>query len=108
MNKIVINGNVFETNGKTISICNGTVIVDGNIIKNGLVENINVTIQGDVEKIDCSGSVNVEGNVIGNIDCGGSVDINRDVKGSIKCGGSCTCGTVSGDIVAGGSINCRR
>lgn len=104
MNRIVINGNVTETNGRSVSINDGTVIVDGKIIQSRITGNINVTIQGDVEKINCTGSVNVEGNVVGSIDCGGSAHVTGDIKGNIDCGGSCTCGNVGGDINAGGSV----
>lgn len=108
MNKVIINGQVFETSGKNITINNGTIIIDGTVIQEGLTGSINVAIYGDVEKINCGGSVSVEGNVLGDIDCGGSANIRGDVKGSVDCGGSCTCGNVGGDIDAGGSVRCTR
>lgn len=80
-------------NGKTIQECNSG--------------DIKVTIEGDVNKIDCGGSVEVHGNS-GSIDCGGSCEVSGDVKGDIDAGGSETCGNVSGDIDAGGSVRCRR
>ena len=80
-------------NGKTIQECNSG--------------DVKVTIEGDVNKIDCGGSVEVHGNS-GSIDCGGSCEVSGDVKGDIDAGGSETCGNVSGDIDAGGSVRCRR
>ena len=95
MNRITING-------KTIT-CSGTNVVI-NKCNSG---DIKVIIEGDVNKIDCGGSVEVHGNS-GNIDCGGSCEVDGDVKGDIDAGGSVTCGNVSGDIDAGGSVRCRR
>ena len=86
MNRITING-------KTIQECNSG--------------DIKVTIEGDVNKIDCGGSVEVHGNS-GSIHCGGSCEVSGDVKGDIYAGGSVTCGNVSGDIDAGGRVRCRR
>lgn len=101
MNRITING-------KTIT-CSGTkkVIVDGNIIQECNSGDLKVIIEGNVNKIDCDGSVEVHGNS-GNIDCGGSCEVGGDVEGDIAAGGSVTCGNVSGDIDAGGSVRCRR
>lgn len=108
MNKVIVNGKVIETSGRNITIQNGTIIIDGDVVQDGLTGNINVSIHGDVEKINCGGSVSVEGNVLGDVDCGGSATIRGDVKGSVDCGGSCTCGNVGGDIDAGGSVRCTR
>ena len=83
------------------------IAVDGKTIQECNSGDIKVTIEGDVNKIDCGGSVEVHGNS-GSIDCGGSCEVNGDVKGDIDAGGSVTCGNVSGDIDAGGSVRCRR
>ena len=107
MNKIVINGKTINTNGTCVSINNGRIVVDGKVLQDNLCGDINVVIHGDVNKIDCEGSVEVDGNS-GNIDCGGSASVGGYVNGNVDCGGSCTCGNVSGDIDAGGSVKCRR
>lgn len=107
MNKITINGETIICSGTNVVTDNGKVIVDGNIIQECNSGDIKVTIEGDVNKIDCDGSVEVHGNS-GNIDCGGSCEVDGDVKGDINAGGSVTCGNVSGDIDAGGSVRCRR
>lgn len=60
-----------------------------------------------MNKIECSGSVEVHGNS-GEVECGGNCAVSRDVSGDIDCGGSCTCGNVSGDIDAGGSVKCIK
>lgn len=107
MNRITINGKTITCLGSNVVINNGKVIVDGKIIQECRSGDIKVAIEGDVNKIDCSGSVTIRGNA-GNIDCGGSCEVNGDVKGNIDAGGSVTCGNVLGDIDAGGSVKCRR
>lgn len=92
MNKITINGKTITCSGSNVVINNGKVIVDGNIIQKCSSYDIKVVIEGDVNKIDCVGSVEVHGNS-GNIDCGGSCEVSGDVDG---------------DIDAGGSVRCRR
>ena len=73
----------------------------------GHASNIEVIIHGDVEKIDCAGSVTVHGNA-GSIACSGSCHIDGDVNGHIAATGSLTCGNISGNINAGGSVRCGR
>lgn len=107
MNRITINGKTITCSGTNVVINNGKVIVDGNIVQECNSGDIKVTIEGNVNKIDCGGSVEVHGNS-GSIDCGGSCKVSGDVKGDIDAGGSVTCGNVSGDIDAGGSVRCRR
>lgn len=104
---ITINGQTIRCFGNNVVIQNGNVIVDGKVIQSDIGNNAKVVINGDVNKIDCSGSVEVHGNS-GPIDCGGSCTVDGDVNGSIDAGGSITCGKVSGDIDAGGSVRCRR
>ena len=106
-NSVTINGQTITCSGSNIIIQNGKVIVDGKVIQSELCGNVEVVINGDVNKIDCSGSVEVHGNS-GSIDCGGSCTIEGDVNGDIDAGGSITCGNVSGDIDAGGGVRCRR
>ena len=104
---IVINGQTFSCSGNNVVIQNGAVIVDGKVIQSDIGNNVKVVINGDVNKITCSGSVEVHGNS-GSIDCGGSCTVDGDVNGNIDAGGSITCGNVSGDIDAGGSVRCKR
>ena len=104
---VTINGQTITCSGSNITILNGKVIVDGNIIQSDIGNNAKVIINGDVNKIECSGSVEVHGNS-GSIDCGGSCTVDGEVKGNIDAGGSVECGNVSGDIDAGGSVRCRR
>lgn len=95
-----------QCNGNNVVISNGKVIVDGTIIAtygNGA----QITINGDVNNIECTGSVEVKGNSA-YIDCGGSCTVGGKVLGRINAGGSVRCGDAYGDISAGGSVHCTR
>ena len=61
---------------------NGKIVVDGKTVLSNVGNNIRVVINGDVNKIDCCGSVEVHGNS-GTIDCGGSCAVDGDVNGNI-------------------------
>jgi len=104
---VTINGQTVSCYGNNITISNGNVIVDDKVVHSDIGNNTQIVINGDVNKIDCSGSVEVHGNS-GTIDCGGSCVVDGDVNGNIDAGGSITCGNVSGDIDAGGSVSYRR
>jgi hypothetical protein len=103
---ITVNGETITCSGSSIAIQNN-IVVDGKIIKSDIGHNAQVVINGNVNKIVCSGSVEVHGDS-GAIDCGGSCTVGGEVVGNIDAGGSVTCGNVSGDIDAGGSVRCRR
>ena len=106
-NNVIINGQTINCSGNNITIQNGKVIVDGKVIKSDLCGDVKVVVNGDVNKLNCSGSVEVHGNC-GSIDCSGSCKIDGDVNGNIDASGSVTCGKVSGDIDASGSVRCKR
>lgn len=91
MNRITINGKTITCSGNSVVINGDNIIVDGKIIQN-CTGDIRVVIDGNVDKIECAGSVEVHGDA-GNIDCGGSCEI---------------AGAVNGDVDAGGSVRCRR
>ena len=104
---VIINGQSITCSGSNITIQNGKVIVDGKVIQSDLYGDVKVVVNGNVDKIDYSGSVEVHGNC-GSIDCSGSCKIDGDVNGNIDASGSVTCGKVSGDIDASGSVRCKR
>ena len=106
---IIINGEkiTLTNSGSNITINNGKIIVDDKIVRSELASKVEVTINGDVGSINCSGSVIVYGNT-GSIDCGNSCTVNGDVHGDIDAGNSVTCGNVTGDIDAGNSVRYRR
>ncbi len=105
----VVNGvKINVPKGATISIKNGEVYINGTKYEGeGLKgkEAVNIIVEGEVNSVDCLGSVTVNGQVCGSIDCGGSVTISGDMEGDIDCGGSVLVkGKHSGRIDAGGSV----
>jgi hypothetical protein len=107
MASITVNGQTFTVSGRDVSIVNGKVIVDGNEIT-GIGDQKEVVIkwEGPVANLRADrGSIEVTGNVEGNVKAGGSVTCG-DVNGEVDAGGSVNCGNVGKDVDAGGSINC--
>ncbi|HFD2033575.1 TPA: hypothetical protein ACF2DD_002152 [Clostridium perfringens] len=110
---ININGKKTVVKGNNVNIVNNKIFVDGKeYTEHDELQSeykiLNVIIEGNVDKINCQGSVEVRGNVKNAIDCGGSVSVVGDVDGSIDCGGSCNIvGTHIGEIDAGGSVNIK-
>lgn len=56
-NSVTINGQTFTCSGSNITISNGNVIVDGNMIQTNIGNNAKVIVNGNVNEIDCSGTV---------------------------------------------------
>ena len=104
---VTINGKKISGSGSNIVISNGKVVVDGQIVQSEAGNDIHVVIDGNINKLECTGSVEVHGDV-NFIDCGGSCTVNGNVKGGVNAGGSIHCGTVEGNIAAGGSVHCKR
>lgn len=118
--KVVVNGQtVFGNTKDVIKIDNGRVYVNDILIE-GLVDfeltiktskdqpeiktnNFNVTVYGNVNKVNTVGRVSVTGNT-GKIDTTGRVEVGGDVNGNINTTGSVTCGKVSGNIDTVGKV----
>lgn len=93
-----ININGVTVSGTSIVVRNGKVIVDGKDVTLADVKEINVTITGNVDKleVDACQTISVKGDV-GNVKTlSGTVTITGDVKGSVQ--------TMSGDVDCEGSI----
>lgn len=91
--KVTVNGNVFQTNGGSLSIDgNGNVIINGETVLNIESKNIEVNIVGDVGNLQTtSGDIKVEGTVKGSVKTvSGDVQVNVGVTGDVQ--------TVSGDV----------
>ena len=107
MNRVVINGQVFETEGN-ISVVNGRVVVGGKTLTELKETTIRIEVVGDLISLTTDSSVSVNGNVRGNVDAHGSIQIDGSVGGNVKAGGSVQCGNVGGNMGAGGSIICNN
>ena len=106
MNRIVINGVVFEVEGNNISIQNGKVKVDGKDINVELGTNATLKVEGYLMNLTTDRSVEC-GNVQGDVDAGGSVHCGN-VEGNIDAGGSVHGSGVGGNIDAGGSVSINK
>jgi len=122
MSTITINGKTYITKGNDISIIDGIVSVDGNIIEAGLSGNVKITwdgplanlrADGDVTcenvngKLDAGGNIHIKGNVNSNVNSGGSVHVSGNVGGNVQAGGSITAKDVGGYARASGSLHCN-
>jgi hypothetical protein len=109
MNRININGVQIDVpSGSKVSCSNGVITVNGAPYdgKSGKASGIvKIELHGNPCSITSDESVDVHGNVLGNVDAGGSVKC-QSVGGEVDAGGSITCGDVQGDADAGGSIAC--
>lgn len=106
MTKIIRNGNCTSiSNGGTISIINGKVLVDGKPLDQFNVSDvnekeINITIQGEVDHIDIDycNRITVNSNVKRVKTNQGDIDITGDVDGDVHTNmGDVTCGNIKGD-----------
>lgn len=111
-NKAIVNNVEIDIpEGASVSIKNNKVYINGKEYKDEKLENkepINIIVNGNAENISCGNSVEVKGNVTGDIDCGNSVKIGGDMLGDIDCGNSVNIsGNHTGDIDAGGSVRIK-
>jgi phage baseplate assembly protein gpV len=122
MGVVVVNGTRVEVpDGSNVSVINGVIYIDDQpfggdskptgvtkLVIEGAVVNIktdraSVEVHGEVKgDVDAGGSVTC-GNVGGKVSSGGSANC-RDVNGNVSAGGSVNCGKVSGKVSAGGSV----
>jgi len=98
MNNIRINNTTIS--GKSITIKDGKVIVDGTEVNTGDSKTINIEVQGNLESLDADycHSISVTGHagriktMAGDVNCG-------DVGGNVQTmSGDIKCGAVSGDV----------
>lgn len=94
--KVTIDGREFS--GRSISISGDRVIVDGVQVEGSLSGPISVTVNGDVESLQCIESARVTGS------CGSVKTVSGDVYcaavgGNVQTvSGDVTCGPVSGGV----------
>lgn len=98
MASISVNGVTISGLGRSVVIHDGKVIVDGKDVTPADVKEINITINGNVDKVeaDACQTISVTGDV-GNVKTlSGDITVTGDVKGSVQ--------TMSGDVDCGGSV----
>lgn len=105
MNKIIVNGKAYEVgSGKSISVINGVVMVDGKQVGDEVSGVVEIKFEGDLASLKTDANVTCK-NVNGGIEAGGNVSCDN-VVGTIDAGGNVSCDDVSGDIDAGGNVQC--
>ncbi|AYC51937.1 hypothetical protein [Bacillus licheniformis] len=103
--KVTVNGVTYE--GNNITITNNEVLIDGKAVESSVSGVVKVKIEGTPAKVYSDASVEVKGDVLGDVDSGGSVNCGN-IKGNVDAGGSVRCGTVGGSVDAGGSVRMGR
>lgn len=104
MNIVTINGKTYKVEGK-VSFVNGTIFANGKKVQDYEEaekdeKKINISIEGDVEKIDVDvcDSITVSGSVKNIKTTSGDVEVEGDVDGDVQTvSGDINCGNVSGD-----------
>ena len=106
MNTITINGHTYHVSGNNISVINNDVIVNGVKINTGekLKDIVTIKFDGCLATLHSDVSVDVLGDVRGNVTAGGSVKCEK-VGGDVSAGGSVRCSQIDGRVVAGGSVH---
>ena len=97
MNKIIINGEQFTTTDRNIVVKNNKVIVNGDIIKEGLQGDVHIIFEGDLANLDCT-TATINGDVRGSVD-GTTINVQGNVGGDID-GTTVNCGNVQGNVDA--------
>ena len=103
---IVINGVRHEVEGNNISVRNGSIYVDNNLVVGELKGIVEIKFEGSLANLSSDTSVSVNGNVEGKADSRGSMTIQGDVKGSASSGGSMSCKNIGNNASSGGSMTC--
>lgn len=105
---VSVNGKTVRVRGSNIVVINDKIIVDGKSLDESMdFKNITVIVEGNCNKLDACGDVEIKGNC-GSVDCSGSCHIVGNVEGNVDACGSVTCGDVGGDIDASGSVRCTK
>ena len=109
MNTIKINGVTIETNGRSVSIKNGHVSIDGNEITKGVADKFVIEINGRLENLSAdkcesitiSGTAGTIKTMSGDVTCGAVAGAVATMSGDIKCGAiGGAVSTMSGDVSA--------
>lgn len=114
MNTCYVNGKKYQfPDNASVCIENGNVKVNGKLFVDGKEfeeKVINITIEGNVEKLESgSADTTINGNC-GGIKCGsGDIVIKGDVSGDVSTGsGDVECCNISGSVRTGsGDVNCK-
>lgn len=96
-NKIIINGKTYEVSGSNVSIANGKIYVNNELLVTDKFEKeITIVWEGDLASLKCNNSI-IKGSVKGDIDCN-SITVENNVEGNIDANTVQIKGNVTGDV----------
>lgn len=102
----IINGKTYPDGN--ISVINDVIYINGKKVDDNdsifTEKKIIITCE-TCGAISSQHSVDVKGNITGNVNARGSISCDR-IDGSVDCGGSVNCDDIGGNVNAGGSVNC--
>ena len=108
---IIINGKTIITNGGSIQVGNGKIIIDGVDMTPDSKE-INIEVVGNVEtlEVDTCNKVKITGDVKSVKSHNGNIDIGGNVSGDVSThNGNIDCGDVQGSVTTrNGNIKHRK
>lgn len=103
--QIQVNGKNY-TGGGSISVVGNIVYIDGKIADSfDDTKKTEITVLCNVDKITSDESINIAGNVTGDVSAKGNVNCD-DIKGSVTAEGNVNCDDIGGDVIASGNVNC--
>lgn len=100
--KVKINGKTYI--GNNIVVDGNSVIVDGVKQEDSFEGKIEVKVLCNVKKIISDKSININGDIHGNVEAKTNINCN-DISGDVKAGTSINCDDIDGDATAT-TINC--
>jgi hypothetical protein len=92
--------------GRNVVIRDNNIKVDGKQLDIPVGDLPTLKVEGDLVTLDTDLSVEMNGNVTGNVDAGNSVKCN-DVSGNVDAGNSVNCGDIGGNVDAGNIVNAK-
>ena len=90
-NRITVNGVTYEVEGNNVSVHNGVIYVDGNVVHSVLDNSVHITWHGDLASLQTDGAVTC-----------------NSVQGDVIAGGSVSCYKVDGNVGSHSSVNVRQ
>ena len=105
MSTIIIGDKRITVSGNNVSILNNKIYVDGKLVTdNAVTEPVKLIVEGDLINVESEGSVDVTGDIKGNVQASCSIRCNN-ISGNVNTMGSVHSGDINGSVTAIGSIH---
>ena len=96
LNRLFVNGKLHQVKGNNVTIVNGSMFVDGDLVESGLSGTVIVKWEGDIANVSGTNIV-VNGNVNGHVD-GTNITCNN-IGGNVDAT-NVKCNEIKGDVDA--------